>query len=133
MNRSSSHSNASLVTRARALREELQENRRGWAEAERTSGTAGTGSGARLLLNAAQPLLARYAVGIVGGLLNRWSRSSTHDFARDARRLARRHPGLLMAGAFVAGAVLIHYLKTVNNASTGAAPLEHGQPPSRLD
>ena len=122
----------SLAARARALGEQLRENRRAHGDAK-LRGVAGKVdgmaiAGARSLIAATQPMLARYTGEIVEGIervATRLRHSSAEDLARNAHRLATRNPGLFVAGAFVAGMLLGRYFKATSKDTSPEA--------SRLD
>ena len=69
----------------------------------------------------AEPTLADLAsrlAGTVGNLATRLREGSIDDLVDDTRALARRNPGLFIAGGFVAGFVLARFVK----ASARRAP-----------
>jgi hypothetical protein len=65
-------------------------------------------------LDQSQPTLAAYANQIASGVSNLATRlrdGSVEELVDDARRVARRNPGLFLLGGFAAGVALARFLK----------------------
>jgi hypothetical protein len=74
-------------------------------------------------LDQSQPTLAAYANQIAAGVSNLATRvrdGSLEELVADARRAARRHPGLFLLGGFAAGVALARFLKASDHSGDEA-------------
>ncbi|MFN4087870.1 MAG: hypothetical protein ACK4QW_02350 [Alphaproteobacteria bacterium] len=83
-----------------------------------------------------QPVVAGYVAEVaeaVGGLSDTVRRRDIADFAQDAESLARRHPGLSLAGGVLLGFAAARFLRAVAESPRRTAPPPPASPPPEPD